>query len=417
MKKILYFCFTTLLFLALLPTTIYSAANITVGSTSLQLNGLAIQSELRSDWFINALYLSTKSNSSEAILTDVSPKRMEMKVLADNLSGRRLKRFWVERIRSNNQPSEVLALAKQVKNFANAMGQNLVANDVVAIDFIPGQATRISINGSQTNEFSPKLFNLILKSWIGERPPSKEFKDAMLGGGNFDSLLTRYQSIQPSEARVALFDKKLQEEIAKQEKEEQAKKLAEERKIAEAKAAEEAKARQEQLAKEQERQAKLADQAKAQEQARAQEKERLRLAEEARKAKEEAAKPPVVEVPAGPTPEQIAAIKSNYTKAIKRHYVPHFEYPTRALVKRFGKSVFTRPKKGKTHGNVNIQLEIDRDGDLISGSVVKSSGEKILDEAVQKALFDAVPFPAMPSELTDDTFSTVLSISIPAPTN
>ncbi|NVJ67009.1 MAG: TonB family protein [Gammaproteobacteria bacterium] len=416
MNKILSFSFTVLLFLACLPSTLHSAANITVGSASLQLNGIAIQSELRSDWFINALYLSTKTTNPDAILSDISPKRMEMKVLADNLAGRRLKRFWVERIRNNNEPSAVLAQAKQVRNFANAMGQNLVANDVIAIDFIPGEATRVSINGSVTAELSPQLFNMILKSWIGDQPPSQEFKTAILGETNFDSLLTRYQGIQPSEARIALFDQKLQEEIAKQEREEEAKRLAEEKKIAEAKAAEEAKQRQEELAQEQARQAQLAQQAKAQEAAKLQEQERLRLAEEARKAKEEASKPPVVEVPAGPSPEEIAQIKASYTRAIQRHYTPHFEYPTRELIKRHGSSVFSRPRKGRTHGTVNISIEVDRDGDLVSGGVVKSSGEKILDEAVQKALFDAVPFPAMPSELEDETFKTVLSIEIPAPT-
>ncbi len=416
MNKILSFSFTVLLFLACLPSTLHSAANITVGSTSLQLNGIAIQSELRSDWFINALYLSAKSTNPDAILSDISPKRMEMKVLADNLTGRRLKRFWVERIRNNNEPSSVLALAKQVRNFANVMGQNLVANDVIAIDFIPGSSTRVSINGSLSAELSPELFNMILKSWIGERPPSNEFKDAILGESNFDSLLTRYQSIQPSEARIAHFDTKLQEEIAKQQKADEEKRLAEERKIAEAKAAEEAKLRQQEVANEEARQAQLAAQAKVQEEAKQQELERKRLAEEARIAEEEASKPPVVEVPAGPSPEEIAQIKSSYTRAIQRHYSPHFNYPTRELMKRHGSSVFSRPRKGRTHGTVNISVEVDRDGDLVSGGVVKSSGEKILDEAVQKALFDAVPFPAMPSELEDETFETVLSIEIPAPT-
>ncbi len=411
-NKLLSFSITLLIFLACLPSTLYSATSISLGSATLQLNGIAIQSELRSDWFINALYLSEKSTNPEAILSDVNPKRMEIKVLADHLSGRRLKRFWVERIRNNNNPSDVLALAKQVRNFANAMGQNLVANDVITIDYLPGTATRISINGSKTADLSPKIFNMVLKSWIGELPPSNEFKTAILGETNYDALLSRYQAIQPSEARIALFDQKLQEEIARKAKLEEEKRLAEEKK----KAAEEEKKRQELLAQqqaEQERQTQLAQAAEAQKR----EQEQLKQAEEAaRKAEEAAAKPPVVEVPAGPTPEEIAAIKRNYTNSIKRHYSPYFKYPTRELIKRYGGTIFKRPKKGKTHGKVDVQLEVDHDGDLVGGSVIKSSGERILDEAVEKALFDAVPFPAMPSELKEDTFSTVLSISIPAPT-
>ncbi len=409
MKKILSFAITLLLILTCAPLTLHSAANISVGSASLQLNGIAIQSELRSDWFINALYLSNKSNDVDAIISDVGPKRMEMKVLADNLSGRRLKRFWVERIRNNNSPSDVLALAKQVRTLAGVMGQNFVANDVIAIDYLPGQATNISINGSVNASLAPELFNLVLRSWVGERPPSVEYKAAILGETNFDSLLSRYQSIQPSEARIAFFDKQLQEEIAKKEEAERAIQLAEEQKIAAAKAAEDARLRQLAEAKEEERQALLAAQAKAQEE------EKLRLEQE-QQAKEVAQdKPPVVEIPAGPSEAELAAIKSNYRRSIVRHYTSYFQYPSRDLIKRYGANVFNRPKKGKTHGTVNIQLEIDRDGELVSGGVTKTSGEKILDEAVQKALFDAVPFPAMPSELEDETFSTVLPIEIPAP--
>ena len=58
---------------------------------------------------------------------------------------------------------------------------------------------------------------------------------------------------------------------------------------------------------------------------------------------------------------------------------------------------------------------MDRDGELVGGSLVSSSGEKILDDAVMSALFDAVPYPAMPEELPEETFKTTLPISIPAP--
>ncbi|WP_251360024.1 TonB family protein [Kangiella sp. TOML190] len=412
MNKLYSFTLTVLVAILCFPLTLNSAANINVASSSLQLNGIAIQSELRSDWFINALYLVNKTNDPNAILSDINPKRMEIKVLADKLSGRRLKRFWVERIRINNEPEDVLGMAKAVRGFANMMGQNLEANDVISIDFIPGEATRVSINGSVQGDFSPDLYNLIVKSWVGERPPSQEFKDAILGNTNFDTLLSRYQSIQPSEARVAYFDKKLQQQIAAQKQAEEEQKLAEELKIAEAKALAEQQrlsvlAEQQRL--EDERQARLAKEAEAKQL------EEQRKLELARQAEEAAQKPPIVEVPEGPTAEEIAKIKSGYVRTLQRHYSPHFEYPVREIIKRHGASIFNRPKKGKTHGLVKVNVELDRDGDIVSGGLAGSSGEKILDDAVLKALFDAVPYPAMPNELEDETFSTTLSISIPAP--
>lgn len=415
MNKLVSLSLSFIFVLCLYPITVSSATNISLAGNNLQLNGLAVQSELRSDWFINGLYLSSKADSADAILSDIGPKRMELKVLADNLSGRRLKRLWIERIRSNNPPSDVLAKAKEVRKFAAVVGQNLEKNDVLTIDYL-NDTTVVSINGSQQAKFSGGLFNLVLNTWVGTLPPSNEYKSAILGKSSFDSLLSRYTNISPSSARVALFDKKKQEELAAKEKAEEEKRLAEERKAQKAKEEEERQRLaklEEQKKAEEERQARLA----SQQASKNAEKEKLarEAAERKRLAEEAAKKPPVAEVPAGPSAEELAAMKRAYTLKVRKHYIPYFEYPTRAIMRKYGASAFNKPKKGKTHGTVKINLEIDRDGDLVSGSLAKSSGEKILDEAVQKAMFDAVPFPAMPSDLEGETFKTVLNVAIPAP--
>ena len=108
-------------------------------------------------------------------------------------------------------------------------------------------------------------------------------------------------------------------------------------------------------------------------------------------------------------------MRDQYSGELGAHYVPYFEYPQKDILRRHGKSALMRPRKGKTHGDVSISIEVDRDGQLVGGSLVNSSGEKILDDAVMNALFDSVPFPAMPEELPGETFKTTVSISIPAP--
>lgn len=413
MNKLISLTLSFIFVLCLYPVTVSSAASINLAGNNLHLNGLAVQSELRSDWFINGLYLSSKADNTDAILSDLSPKRMELKVLADSLSGRRLSRLWIERIRSNNHPNDVLSKAQEVRKFAAAAGQNLEKNDIITIDYV-NDSTVVSINGSEQARFSGGLFNLVLNTWIGTLPPSKEYKSAILGQSSFDSLLSRYSGISPSAARIALFDRKKQEELAAKQKAEEEKRLAEEREAQKAKEEEE----RQRLAKleeekrlEEERLARLASQQQALKDA---EKERLAREQEAAERKrlaEEAKKL----IPTGPSAEELAAMKRAYTIKVRRHYIPYFKYPTRAIMRRYGNSAFNRPKKGRTHGDVKINLEIDRDGDLVSGSLAVSSGEKILDDAVLKAMFDAVPFPAMPSDLKGETFKTVLGIAIPAP--
>ncbi|RDX37478.1 energy transducer TonB [Kangiella sp. HD9-110m-PIT-SAG07] len=390
-----------------------AAEQSTVAGTTLELNGLGVHSELRNEWFLNGLYLVSKTDDSDEVINSSGAKRMELKVLADNLSGRRLKRFWIERIKNNNEASSVLANAKSVRDFATVMDNDLVNGDTVTIDLLPSEATVISINGSEVGRTGAEVFPLILRTWVGERPPSSEFKDAILGdtsGAQRAELISRFSAIQPSSARVAQFDQaavaareaeerqKREEEVRKQQEEEQQRLLEEQAKIAE----------QEKLLEEQKKQAEAEQQAE-------EEAEAERLKRELEEAKRQLAEQQKAIEEQGPTPAEVAQLRKQYSDSVGAHYVPYFEYPQRDILRRHGKSSLMRPRKGKTHGDVSISIEVDREGLLVGGSLVSSSGEKILDDAVMNALFDSVPFPAMPEDLPGETFKTTVSISIPAP--
>ena len=421
MKKIIQTvsCF----FIAITTFAVSGAANAAeqanVAGSTLELNGVGVHSELRNEWFLNALYLTTKSDDDEEVVTSPGVKRMELRVLADSLSGRRLKRFWIERIKNNNEASNVLANAKSVRDFATLMDQDLVAGDIVTIDALPS-ATVISINGSEVGRTDAVAFPLVLRTWVGARPPSSEFKDAILGdvsGVQRSELVTRLTSVQPSQARIASFDKaaqaaKAEEERKQREEEERLKREEEERqRLEEQKALEE----QQELEAQKEAEAEKAQQAEqAAEEAEA---ERLRKElEEAKRQLEEQEKAAAeAEAAQGPTEAEIAQMRDEYSAQLGAHYIPYFEYPQRDILRRHGKSAFMRPKKGETHGDVSISIEVDREGALVGGSLTSSSGEDILDNAVMEALFDSNPFPAMPEGLPGETFKTTVSISIPAP--
>ncbi|GAA4365184.1 TonB family protein [Kangiella marina] len=390
-----------------------AAEQTTVAGSTLQLNGLGVHSELRNEWFLNGLYLTNKTDDADEAVTAPGAKRMEIRVLADNLSGRRLKRFWIERIKNNNEASNVLANAKSVRDFATLMDQDLVTGDSITIDLIPSDATVISINGFEVGRTAPEAFALILRTWVGERPPSSEFKDAILGdisGAQRSDLVARFQATQPTQARIAKFDqaaiaareaeeRQQREEEARKQREAEAQKLLEEQKKLE---------EQQKQLEEQKKQAEANQ--KAEEEAEAE-----RLRRELEEAKQQLAEQQKEAEAQGPTEAEIEQMRNQYSSALGAHYVPYFEYPLQDILRRHGKSSLMRPRKGQTHGDVSISIEVDREGQLVGGSLVSSSGEKILDDAVMNALFDSVPFPAMPENLPGETFKTTVSISIPAP--
>jgi TonB family protein len=406
MKKVTLFLSALLLVVLSGVSGIAKAAEqVNVKGSNLQLNGIAIHSELRQEWFLNGLYLSNKSDDPEQILNSPMIKRMQIKVLADELPGRRLKRFWIERIKNNNEAALVLENAKGVRDLADALGQDLKAGDTINIDYVPGEGTVVQINGAVVNTVDEAVFPLMLNTWVGERPPSSEFKDAILGNQsavNYSDLLAKFSTISPLASRVSLFDQAAQAAKAEEERkqrEAEERRQAEERRALELQRQEEERQRQAELAAEREQQ-------QAQEQVEQQPVE---------EPKPEVTQPVVEEVPAGPTEEELAAMRVSYNSSIRSHYIPFFQYPVQEIMRRHGKSALLNPRKGRTHGEVTIQLEVDRDGELVGGSLVSSSGEKILDDAVMSALFDAVPYPAMPEELPEETFKTTLPISIPAP--
>lgn len=402
----------SLIAISLASTTVYAAEQASVAGTNLQLNGLAVHSELRNEWFLNGLYLTNKTDDAEEVISSAGAKRMELRVVANSLSGRRLKRFWIERIKNNNEASNVLANAKSVRDFATLMDKDLISGDIITIDLIPSSATVISINGSEVGRTDESAFPLILKTWVGDRPPSSEFKEAILGGSSGvqrSAIASRFTSIQPTSARMAVFDKAA---IAAKEAEDRAKREEEVRQQAEEqKKLEELKQLEEQ--KKIEAQKKIDAAQEAEEVAEA---ERLRKElEETKRLLAEQQKAAEAAKPKGPTEAEINEMRNSYSKSISSHYVPYFEYPAQDILRRHGKSALMRPRKGQTHGDVSISIEVDRDGQLVGGSLVSSSGEKILDDAVMNALFDSVPFPEMPADLPSETFKTTVSISIPAP--
>lgn len=405
MKKVTLFLLSLcLVALSGVGSTVKAAEQVNVQGANLQLNGIAVHSELRQEWFLNGLYLTNKSDDPAEILNSPMIKRMQIKVLADELPGRRLKRFWIERIKNNNEAALVLENAKGVRDLADALGQDLKAGDTINIDYVPGEGTVIQINGAVVSRVGQEVFPLMLNTWVGDRPPSSEFKDAILGNQSavsYSDLLAKYSTINPAPSRVSLFDQAAQ---AAKEEEERLKREAEERQ------AEEERRALEQQQKEEER----ARQAEAEAERQRQQQEQ-QTQEPVKQPEPEVKQPVVEEVPAGPTEAELESMRSSYNSAIRSHYVPFFEYPVQEIMRRHGKSALLNPRKGRTHGEVTIQLEVDRTGELVGGSLVSSSGEKILDDAVMSALFDAVPYPAMPEDLPEQTFKTTLPISIPAP--
>ena len=159
------------------------SVEISKKGTTLQLQGAAVRS-----WYfvvkgyIGALYLQNPSSSVVEILTDESHQRMSFTLLFEKMSARRIANSFSEAIQINTSDSEQSELMEELDLFMSMLDGSLNQGEAGIIEYIPGIGTQFTVAGEKKGVVPGKrIFNALLKVWIGETPPSQQFKDDILG--------------------------------------------------------------------------------------------------------------------------------------------------------------------------------------------------------------------------------------------
>ena len=383
-----------------------------VAGTDLSLNGVAVIQQFRNDQFVTALYVETPTTDAAALLADSGPKRMAFRVAADKVAGRSHRRSWIESIRSNNEIDAALLHAKEIREFAKIFDQNLVMGDQIEVDYVPGDGVRVTINGQEAGKVSaPGFFPLVLNTWIGNRPPSQEFKEHILGLGDAgarDASLAQFQVLTPSDARVAeiaaLYAPEPVEEPPVPEKVAEVKKPAPTPKKSADKPAKkpvEVAKKDVPPANRESGSAQATDKAKVGAQPKSAQPTQVASLDKTSKPDNKA----VAEVnePEKP-PVDIAKVEGDYRRQLRGHLGRFLEYPLGDIRRRYGASVLKRPKEGVSRGEVVVKVIVSREGDVNRAQVEISSGEKILDNAALAMVVNAEPLPVMPEDLEGEEF-------------
>ncbi|MCH9691759.1 MAG: TonB family protein [Gammaproteobacteria bacterium] len=185
----------------------FSTANLKAASL---LNGLALELEFNKERYIAAVHSETLSANAQELLNNTLSRRLEIRIIAERMSARRLRNQWMEAIAINN-PSHILS--EQTDNmviFANLLKGHLLAGDQLNVNFDPSTGdTTILLNDTQLGLIADRaFFNTLLRAWIGNIPPSTEFRDALLASGEIPgTLLQTYQRLKPSAERIAAIAK------------------------------------------------------------------------------------------------------------------------------------------------------------------------------------------------------------------
>lgn len=383
-----------------------------VKAYGLEANGAAVYTEFGNNVYIGTLYLDSPGTSADNILTSSQAKRMELR-LATAMSPRRWSRNWTQSIAINAPRDVMVAAANELSAAFGAFKGDLKPGDSAIIDYNPVDGTSLSVNGViLVTGKSPELFNLFLSSWIGPVPPSTDFKNAILGMEDWDEAYAAFQSMAPEEGRVAAIEA-WESEVKK----------AEEEAIAQAEA--EAQAEEEARKKEEEAARREAEQEELEEQQR-----QAMLEEEKRKA-EEAARQAAVQTGNQGTADDGADVvdaqasasadtaqdgsegagdegdafsvedilaQQDYTTSIVSHIYKSVKYPATAV-------------RRNQEGSVRAMITIDKGGNLVGVQIVEKAPYDVLNGAVEDAIRDAAPFPAIPEAIKESSIELMIPVS------
>ncbi len=201
---------TSLLSSLLLTTALFTmnpAAHAQENSfDTIPLNGLASFTKLRQEYYIGALYLETLSQDSGELYDFGGRKRMEMRITIDRWSPRRFSQQWNQSILINNDQEMLEDFAEAIAKFVRMPKDNLVAGDRITIDMDPNSYTSVYLNNHLMFTVDDNaFFDVLLDTWIGQRPPSTEFRENIITLPTDQAgteLLTRYEALSPLQERV-----------------------------------------------------------------------------------------------------------------------------------------------------------------------------------------------------------------------
>jgi len=362
------------------------------------LNGVAAHGELGKEQFIAGLYTSTLSNSANSILTNQEDKRLQVRVLASQLSSRRFRRMWIEGMAINSSPAELEKHARNMAAFSNMLKIKLINGDIFTVNRTSDLVT-VSLNGTTLGEIDdPEFFDLLIRTWIGPVPLSTEFRKDLLSDGEIKpGPLARFEATGPDEQRIAAIEQAIAAKNAGGS--------GAGATIASAAGAA----------------AQVAAPAVAAP------KPKIDLpdssSDDKAPAKVDIAPPKVkvVEKPKPtpkPKPKQIALAPQEeelddsifddddgeeftaesllkeqlYYSQLAKYTHRYLKYPQRAW------------DRGR-EGNVRLRVTIDRDGNLEDTEILDAAQYKSLNKEAQKAVKRAQPYPAVPDEISGDTYS------------
>lgn len=157
---------------------------VKVANSDLALNGGGVRVKYGvAKVYVGALYLAQKSGDANAVINAATPRRMQITMLR-NVDAEDLHASFIDGLEDNTSSAEFAKFKPRIQEM-NAIFQavkKVNTGDVIALDFIPGKGTQITVKGQVKDVIAGDDFaSALLKIWLGSDPVSGDLKKQLLG--------------------------------------------------------------------------------------------------------------------------------------------------------------------------------------------------------------------------------------------
>ena len=166
------------------PGVQYAAGSQPRGDANLQLNGGGIRYRGPFKVYSASLYLGRKAGTLEEVLGAAGPKRLSMTMLRD-IDATELGKLFIRGVEDNLDRSSFSRVVPGLMRMSQLFSDHrkLAAGDSIAIEWLPGVGTVISVRGTPQGEpfREPEFYAALMRIWLGPVPADWQLKERLLG--------------------------------------------------------------------------------------------------------------------------------------------------------------------------------------------------------------------------------------------
>ena len=154
---------------------------ITISGKKLYLNGAGVRKTFFQTIYACGLYLPHPTSDADKAIKSNTSKQVIIHFIQNKFSKEKIIAGWEDGFFNNSQ-EKMHNLQERITTFNAFFTSDMVANDRITFNYIPGQGTTIKIN-NETKGIIPgsDFMEALWAVWLGANPADGNLKDGMLG--------------------------------------------------------------------------------------------------------------------------------------------------------------------------------------------------------------------------------------------